>query len=57
MTIHDLRDYYARQEVSAALQMMSHEDGTLQQISAVESWQYMRDMHYKYAALCSEAKL
>ena len=54
MSIHDLRDYYKRQEAAAALQMMGHGDNTIEHMSADETYMYMREQHYKYAALCKE---
>ena len=56
MSIHELRDYYKRQEAAAALQMMGHADDTIQHMSADETYLYMRDQHYKYAAMCADLK-
>ena len=53
--IHDLRDYYKRQEHEAVRQMVALPEG-LEKQSAEGTVEYLRQCYYHYNALCNEAK-
>ena len=55
MGIHDLRDYYKRQEHEATRLMVAQPEG-MQKQSAEETVAYFRDRFFHYNALCAAAK-
>jgi len=55
MTIHDLRDYYKRQEDAAVRLLVAQPEGLNKQ-SAEEAVSYFRNRFFHFNALCAEAK-
>ena len=53
-SIHDLRDYYKRQEAEAVRLMLALPDGIEKQ-SAEGTVEYFRTQFFHYTALCDEA--
>lgn len=54
MCVHDLRDYYKRQEAAAARQMVAQIDWA-QKRSAEEALEYFRAQKLHYEELCIAA--